>query len=154
MIRFNYRPDGYRIAKEAGQPFNPAVDVVISRVEDGKLLGGVIFNGFTGASIAIHMAGFDPHWVNRDMLWVAFDYPFRQLDCKKLFGLLPSSNQKALEIDLKLGFKKVAVIPEVYPDADMVVLEMRREDCRWLNLTPRELRRGSNGGQEQGTGAA
>ena len=31
--------------------------------------------------------GWDPHWINRDMLYVVFDYPFNQLGVKRLFGL-------------------------------------------------------------------
>jgi RimJ/RimL family protein N-acetyltransferase len=126
------------IAKAAGCFFNPECDHVISREEDGKLLGGVIFTGYTGASIGIHTASFDPRWINKDMLWITFDYPFNQLGVKKLFGQVPSGNLRALEFDLKLGFIEEARIPEVFPGEDLVVLSMRREDCRWL-------KRGSRG---------
>lgn len=88
------------------------------------------------------MAGFRPDWANRDMLWVAFDYPFNQLGCKKLFGQVPESNPKALEIDLKLGFKIIAKIDDVFPDGALIVVALDRDDCRWLNLKPRGLRTG------------
>lgn len=139
MILFGNVEHGHTIAKEAGTHFNPACDVVISRVEDDQLYGGVIFTAFTGASIGIHMAGFTKHWVNLDMLWVAFDYPFNQLKVKTIFGQLPSCNLKALEVDLRLGFKEVTRIPDVFPDGDLVVVAMRKEDCRWLKLRPRGL---------------
>lgn len=126
------------IAKAAGCFFNPECDVCLSRVEGDRLLGGVIFQGYKGASIGIHVAGFDPRWLDRDMLWIAFAYPFIQLGVTKLFGQIPSDNRKALDFNRKLGFIEEVRISGVYPDADLVVMSMTREQCRWL-------KRGSRG---------
>lgn len=124
------------IAEEVGIYFNLACDRVFSRSKNGKLLGGVIFTGYTKASIAIHVAGFDKHWMNRDMLWITFSYAFDQLRVSKLIGHVPSSNQTALDFDYKLGFKEEARITNIYPDGDLVILSMVRDDCRWLKLRP------------------
>lgn len=142
MIYFNDIEHGYAIAQAAGCNYNPAVDVVISRTESDELYGGVIYQNYTGTSIGVHMAGFNPHWGNRDLLWVIFDYAFRQLGCKKVFGQLPASNTKALEIDLKLGFKIVTTIDDVFPDGALIVVALDRDDCRWLKIKPRGLRIG------------
>ena len=123
---------GARIATAAGCSFDPAVDQVIAREENGELLGGVVYKDFTRESIAMHVAGFDPRWINKEMLWKAFDYPFVQLGCKTVFGPVPSYNTQALEFDRKLGFSQVAIVPGVFPGGDLVVLAMKREDCRWL----------------------
>lgn len=147
VIRFNHEPHGHAIAQAAGIHFNSTVDIVISREDNGgELLGGVIYQDFTGASITIHMAGFKSgNWADRDMLWVAFDYPFNQLKVHKILGYLPSNNLKALDIDKKLGFSEVVRIPGVYPGADLVILAMERCECRWLNIKPRSLVGNSNG---------
>lgn len=143
MIEFSNHEHGYRIAAAAGCIFNPAVDQVISVTSQGKLLGGNVLTGYTGASIHLHTAGFVSRWATRDFLWVVFDYPFNQLGCKKVFGQVPESNKQALEIDLKLGFKVVARIEDVFPDGACLVLALAREDCRWLNHKPRSLKPGS-----------
>jgi hypothetical protein len=143
VIEVGNREHGFEIAEAAGCIFNPAVDQVISVTSEGKLLGGNIYTGYTGVSIQLHMAGFQPNWANRDFLWVSFDYPFNQLGCRKVFGQVPESNTRALEIDLKLGFKIIAKIDDVFPDGACLVLALAREDCRWLNLKPRGLRPGS-----------
>jgi RimJ/RimL family protein N-acetyltransferase len=142
VIEFNNVEHGYAIAACAGTTFNREYDQVISRSEHGKLLGGVIFSGFTGASTSIHVGSFDKRWINPDMLWVTFDYPFNQLGVVKLVGLVPSSNQTALDFDKRLGFKEEVRVADVFPNADLVVLSMRREDCRWLKLKPRSLAQG------------
>ena len=137
MISFDPRY-GHLIADRAGVQFNEAVDPAISRLNaEGELRGGVVFNGFNpGGSIQVHMAGSDPYWVNRDMLWLVFDYAFVKLGVKKLFAPVPSWNAAALEINRRLGFKEETRVADVFADGDLVVLSMRREECRWLRLRP------------------
>lgn len=155
MIEFGNPSHGFAIASSAGCTFNPTVDVVIGRTSQGNLLGGVLYQGYTGVSINMHVAGFHPKWINKDMLWVAFHYPFAQLRCKQVIGQVPSSNHKALEFDLKLGFKEVTRVPEVFPDGDLIVLALREEECRWHRIQPQKLKENAtNGWQEQSSAAA
>jgi hypothetical protein len=143
MIQFNNTDHGFAIAAAIPRVYNPVADTVISRTNDeGKLLGGVIYDGCTGPCIFAHQAGFSKHWLSRDMLWILFDYVFVQLKCKKVCGTIPSSNQTLLEFNKKLGFSQEAVIKDAYPDGDMLVVSMTREQCRWLNIKPRGYQRG------------
>lgn len=128
-----------QIAASAGVLLNPQYDTCISVEKGGVLYGGVIYQGFTGSSIQMHMAGFSPHWMTKTFLWVAFDYPFNQLGCKIVLGQVSSANTRALEIDKKLGFKEAAKIDGVFPDGACHVLVLAREDCRWLKCKPRDF---------------
>lgn len=139
MIVFGDHVHAMRIASKCGTTYNPVADQCIARTDDEGLLGGVLFQAYTGASIGIHMAGFTERWANRDMLWAAFHYPFAQLKCQRVFGQVPETNTAALEINLKLGFKEVARIPGVYDDGAAVIFAMEKDQCRWLNLTPRGI---------------
>ena len=139
MFRFNNSVDGMAIAAKAGAIYNAACDMCVARVEKGELIGGVIFSAYTGASINIHMAGFKKNWVNKDMLWVAFHYPFEQLGVKKMFGQVGAHRPEILKIDMQLGFSIETIIKDVYPEGDMYVLSMYKEDCRWLKIKPRNL---------------
>jgi RimJ/RimL family protein N-acetyltransferase len=144
-IRVNEISDGVSIAAHSGTAFNPVVDQCIARVTSkGKLRGGVVYSGYTGqgGSIGMHVVGFDPLWINRDMLWMAFDYPFNQLGVKKVFGQVPASNQKALHFDLALGFKVEALVQDVFPDGDMILVAMYRDECRHLRIVPRATTKG------------
>ena len=143
------------IGRAAGIVHNPNADKCIARIEHGWLMGGLIFNSYTGASIGIHAAGFTPHWYNRDMLWVTFHYPFVQLGVARIFLQIPSDNARSLAFATNLGFKIVAVIEGVFRDADCVILRLDKDECRWLSIVPRELKPNvgglSRGQQEQGT---
>lgn len=141
VIVFGDHAHALRIANAAGTLYNPVADQCIARTDaDGELLGGVLFQAYTGASIAIHMAGFTPTWANRDILWAAFHYPFEQLKVRQVMGQVPETNAAALEINLKLGFKEVARIAGVYEDGAAVIFAIQKDECRWLKLTPREIR--------------
>lgn len=124
----------------AGTSFNPAIDTCISTERHGEIAGGIVYREYTGASVTMHVAGFDKRWGNRDILWAAFHYPFVQLGCKKVFGQVAADNCGALEFDIKLGFKEEARIKDVFPSGDLILLSMYREECKWLSIKPRSLK--------------
>jgi RimJ/RimL family protein N-acetyltransferase len=74
------------------------------------------------------------NWMSRDLLWAAFDYPFNKLGVKVILGQICGSNEDALRLNRHLGFKVVAEIPDAHMDGDLVIMAMRKEDCRWLNI--------------------
>lgn len=140
QIAINDPDDGVEIALLAGTSFNPKIDISICRHKGGRRLGGVVFQNYTGESIAMHSAAWDPHWINRDMLFVTFDYPFNQLGVKRVFGQVPESNEHAYAFNIKFGFKPVARIEGVYPhNVACIVMCMEREDCRMLKVKPRNI---------------
>lgn len=99
--------------------------------KDGALIAGVIVDGWNGASARMHVAG-EGNWLNREFLFACFDYVFRQLDLNVVIGTVASDNAKALRFDKHLGFREVTRIPKGHPKGDLVILTMRKEDCRFL----------------------
>ena len=120
---------------------------VIGLEKAGELVAAVAYTNFTGKSVVMHVAIDDCSTITRRFVWTCFDYPFNQMGVFKVLGYVDSSNTEAMNLDLKLGFRIVTVIPEVYPEGDLVVLEMKRGDCRWLKL-------GVKYGQESQSAAA
>ena len=137
MFRFDDVHAIRAIAQASHIQFVPRLHHAIARYSDtDRLLGGVLFTEYRGGSVAIHMAGFDPHWVNRAMIYLAFDYPFNQLKVKKLIGLVPESNVRARNANLKLGFKIEHLIEDVYngPMNGMHIMSMLKDQCKWLDM--------------------
>lgn len=140
-IETNNLEHGYRIADAIPRIFNPHADKVISRTaEDGRLLGGVIYEGLISNCIFMHQAGFEKTWLTPDLLWVLFDYPFNQLGLDKVCGTIPGSKVELLEFNQRLGFRVECVIKEAYKDGDLVIMSMRKRDCRWLRVKPKSIR--------------
>jgi RimJ/RimL family protein N-acetyltransferase len=137
-VRFNHPADGYAIAARAGTYYDPASGACICRLKDDVRIGGVIYSNFTGESIAMHTASWDEHWVNRDLIYLAFDYPFNQLKVKRIFGLVPEDNVRARKFNENVGCRTVARIEGVFPgDVACLVMRLDREDCRLLRVRPR-----------------
>ena len=139
-IRFNHIGDGRAIAERAGTAFNPARDISICRLRDDARMGGVIFTNYTTESIAIHSGAWDDHWINRDMLWVTFDYPFNQLGVNRIFGYVPEDNLHAIRFNLKLGFTHVVRVEGMFKgNIACMLMKLERADCRFLDITPRTI---------------
>lgn len=132
MLCINNQEHGWAIAALAGCPYNPARNPVISRAEGGELVGGAIMQDYTKRTISLHVAGFRPMWLNRELLKAVCGYAFTQLKCEQMLAGIRSGNSEALSFARKAGFCPVARVPDVYPDGDLVIMSMRREHCRWL----------------------
>lgn len=104
--------------------------------EDGRLIAGVVYNIYNGPSICMHVAAESgKRWLNRDFLFAAFAYPFIQLGCFRVTGLVRADNIEAKRFDEHLGFKQEGVIRKGASDGtDMILYGMLKEECRWLGV--------------------
>jgi RimJ/RimL family protein N-acetyltransferase len=114
----------------------------IGQYKDGKIIAGVVYNQYNGPSICMHVAA-EPgsRWMTRDFLFRAFAYPFIQLGCNRVTGLVRADNMEARRFDEHLGFKQEGIIRKGADDGtDMILYGMLKEECRWLELKD-EIRR-------------
>lgn len=146
-IRVNEPGAGEWIMEQSEGHFRPDMDRSIAHYSSaGELLGGFVYCQYMGRSIAVHNAGKGPGWCTRELLWMAFHYPFVQLNCKKLLAPVASNNYRALAINLRAGFRLEAVIPNAFDrDVHLMVLGMEPSNCRWLQaITPKHYRSGKS----------
>lgn len=109
----------------------------IGCVVDGKLVAGILYDGYTGTSIAMHSRCVNPRVVTREFFWTIFDYPFNQLGVLRVTGLVSTANLAAQRVDEHLGFVEEARLQNYFPDGDGIVYRMFKEDCKWLALARR-----------------
>jgi RimJ/RimL family protein N-acetyltransferase len=139
MIRFDDVHAIRLIAQACNIQFVPSLHHCIATYSDSdRLEGGVLFTDFWGGSVAMHVAGFRKGWGNRAIIYLAFDYPFRQLGCKKLFAIVPQWNIVSRNTSLHIGFKIEYLVHDVFNMPEdvngMFIMSMRKEDCKWLNM--------------------
>lgn len=102
---------------------------------DGKIVAVVGYCNFLPNACEIHVgAATGVNWASKDLLWAVFDYPFNKLGVKVIIGSVCASNEEALRLNRHLGFEIVATIPDAHLDGDLVIMAMRREQCKWLNI--------------------
>jgi RimJ/RimL family protein N-acetyltransferase len=104
----------------------------IEAVDGDRIVGMVGYDGWTTNSCCMHVA-LDTPGAARRILRPAFGVPFTELGKGVVFATVLSTNKRALALDLHLGFKQVALLRDAFvPGVDTHILEMRREDCRWI----------------------
>jgi hypothetical protein len=139
-IRVNHPGDGAWVAERAEERFDPERDHSLCNYDGSNILGGFIFTDYLVASICVDMAGRDANWCSRELLWMIFDYAFVQLGVHKVIAKVASTNHASLAVTLRAGFVPEAVLKDVLPGGDMIILTMQRHQCRWLARKSRNYR--------------
>jgi RimJ/RimL family protein N-acetyltransferase len=114
------------------QRFEGAIGIGLE--EDGELIAGVVFNMYTGPSICMHVAAVPgKRWMTREYLWRCFAYPFVQLECRRITGLVRVDNLEAQKFDEHLGFKREGLLRQACDDGtDMILYGMLKSECRFI----------------------
>lgn len=103
-------------------------------IRSGKLVAGVVYDKWGDGDVCMHVGAVGNNWLNREFLFAAFDYPFTQVGCRRVTGLVPANNFAAKRFDEHLGFVLEGRMRKGTPDGDLLVYGMLKEECRWLRL--------------------
>lgn len=104
----------------------------IGFTHESRLIAGVVFFRYNGASAEIGFASDDPRWMSRANLWRVFHYSFEYLKLKRLTSITDASNMASRKLNEALGFKLEATLKDAAIDGDQLVYFMLRSDCKWL----------------------
>ncbi len=118
--------------------YNPTEQfkAIVLRV-DGEVHAMTGYDFWTPNAVQMHI------WINHPEAYLSvefiqecFGYPFdngRNL----VIGVTPGDNARALEFNRKIGFKEKYRVKDGWSlGTDMVIQEMRRDECRWLSRRP------------------
>ncbi len=101
-------------------------------VKAGRILGMVGYCEWAPNSARLHGAVESP-WVIKYLLRPGFSYPFQEVGVGLLIGITPANALNAVKFNRHLGFREAHRIKEGWGvGVDLIVFEMRREECRWL----------------------
>lgn len=109
----------------------------VGRIVDGKIVGAFAFNNHNGASCQMHVAG-EGRWLNRALLWKAFQVPFVEWRYNVLIGPISSANQVSQRLATGLGFSLHATIQDAHVDGALQLYVLRKEACKWLGVRYRD----------------
>jgi hypothetical protein len=103
-------------------------------VEDsaGRIRACAVFDWWTANAAQAHLAVDEPIAL-RTLCAAAFPWFFDTIGYGVLLGFVQGANTRAIRLDKHLGFREVRrVVDGAAKGEDLVILEMRRQDCRWL----------------------
>lgn len=115
-------------------PWNPDHAGAVGLERDGELVAGFVLDGYiANGHASMHSAVADKFALTRDFLHLFFDWAFHHLDLKVLINRVSSGNEASLKATAHLGYSEFARFPLAWDgEHDLVLFEMRRENCPWL----------------------
>lgn len=101
---------------------------------NGEIVAGALFDFCNGASIFAHIA--ITGCITREWLWFICYYPFVQLRCHVLIGLVSSENKAARRFVEHFGFRLQTTIAKADLAGDLCIYTLKKEECRFLTIGP------------------
>ena len=92
-----------------------------------------VWDSFTVDACSVHFAIDNPFVIRAGFFDEVARHLFVTCGRNRIFGLVPADNERAIKLDLHMGFEEVARVPDGYAkDIDYIVMRMDRETSRWL----------------------
>lgn len=107
---------------------------MIARVRGFRPIAVILYNHFWKPDIWMHVAG-EPgtKWCSPEFIHHAFYYPFIELGCGRVTGMLGARKHTHHNLMRHLGFTPEGRIREALPTGDdFIVYGMLRRECRWI----------------------
>ncbi len=124
------------LCERAGCAWTPNLRAIWAIDKHGKIHGAVGFDGWLGNAAQMHIALENPLAL-RALIRPAFDVIFNQAGKDIAMAVIPSHNERSLRMVTHAGFRVAYRLKDGWaPGDDMILLEMRREDCQWLEEAP------------------
>lgn len=98
----------------------------------GEIVAGVVVNNYNGVNATAHIAIKKRSKLLVKLFQVVANYAFNQCKLKRLTGMVPTNEPDTIAFDKKLGFEEEFVMKDGAPGADMMILVLWPDKCRWL----------------------
>ena len=120
------------VQERTGCVLTPHARAIQAVDASGRICGVVAYDCWTPHSVQAHMA-VDYPAVWRSLLRPAFEYPFEEAGRGLVLGIIPAGNARSCALARRLGFREAYRVRDGWAvGEDLVVHELRREECRWL----------------------
>ena len=108
--------------------------IAMGLTHDGELVAGVLFEGYNGKNLWMHVAAESgKRWLNRDYLLAVFAYAFLICGVERVSGYVDASNLEARRFNEHLGFREEARLTGAAADGgDVVLYVLWKRDCRFI----------------------
>lgn len=122
------------VAKQTNEFGNFGTETGIGWIgKKGNLIAGVAYADWNGPNVVCHIASDkSKKWLTRTFLWTIFDYPFVQLNCKRITVCIGQGNKDSIRFVEHLGFTHETTLRGAHPSGDLLIYVLWRGDCRWL----------------------
>jgi len=101
--------------------------------DDGRIIAGVLYEGWNEQNIVAHIAGEGKRWATKRYLGVIFDYPFNQLGVHRITLTIDDDNADSINLATRMGFELECKLAQANPrGGDILIFRMFKEQCKYL----------------------
>ena len=131
-VPFSFQRHAEAVKRHVNPVYCEDTKGIVAEQDDGRLAGVVLLDMWTLNSVQMHIGIVDPMCLSKLHREVA-EYVFLTCNRKIMIGLTPSINEKAIKLNRHFGFEEVYRVKDAVSDGvDIIVFELRRENCRYL----------------------
>lgn len=101
--------------------------------KNGEIVAVVVMDTWSDGDCNVHIVSNQSRtWFSHAFIAAVFTHLFIELGLRRVTGLVPIANYKAIRFDLKLGFVVEGICRKASEEGDVAVLGMLKEECRWI----------------------
>ena len=126
-------PEEYEwLVERSGCDITPGFKAIKVVDAKGKIHGMVGYGNWTANAVVLTIALDNPAALREVLKW-GFRYPFEQCGRGIALAMVRGKNKRSLSLCNKVGFREVYRVKDgIDIGEDMVMFQMRREDCRYI----------------------
>ena len=126
-------PEEYQwLVERAGCDITTGYKAIKVVDDTGKIHGMVGYGNWTANAVVLTIALDNPAALREVLKW-GFRYPFEQCNRGIALAVVRGNNKRSLSLCRKVGFREVYRVKDgIDIGEDMVMFQMRREDCRYI----------------------
>jgi RimJ/RimL family protein N-acetyltransferase len=121
------------IAQRANLTTGPEFRAIEAVDDSGRIHGMIGYDGWTSNAVTMHIALENPAAL-RSLLGPAFRIPFLNLGRGVALASVLGNNARSLALVKSVGFREACRVRDGFAvGVDLVIFEMRRDECRWVS---------------------
>ena len=109
---------------------------IIGFVENDEVVGGLLFSGYDGHNIWVHLALDHPRVCKRSFIKMLFEYCFNTAKCGRITAMCKNGYERNERLLKGVGFTKEGVVRKVMKIdnefVDGAIYGILKEDCKWV----------------------
>lgn len=126
------------LVERAGCDVTPGFQAIKAIDDSGRIHGMVGYGNWTENSVLMHIALENPA-AFRSILTMAFRLPFEMANRGVALATVRAKNERSMRLCQRVGFREAYRVKDgIAVGEDLVLFEMRRENCRFI---PEQMRK-------------
>ena len=141
---FNYHTDWDWCNQQVGIKWCEDTNGIMAiDMDTNTTVGGFMMDNWTANSVQCHFMLTSPLVLKHGFLECCAEFVYTVCKVERVYALVPANNEKAIKLNLHMGFTEKARMEEAFEKGvDYLLMEMKQENCIHLPKPEKVARHG------------